>query len=256
MLCQFKFILIVCLIATLLFSGANCNTSPFIDIEMDEAGMHRKLKYQVQFPDSIVNMNCEYVILQPLPAAVFISTDELDDLQRLKMLNAIYPKFVDIEIITEKAKPFTVLLQGTVKTEETLTLPIHFRYHAASDKDSIATVKISTPELYLNCPIGIDTEIPIRPDKLHCLNKHEINLEEHHNQHLKADLDCNWQRVHVDYQLKSPLLAKIPVGNAKAYTPVLYATIILSWTVSIWTVLHTQSVPRRINRELNKLKPN
>ncbi|KAM8713026.1 hypothetical protein ACLKA7_013355 [Drosophila subpalustris] len=222
---------------------------------MDKAGMHRKLNYHVQFANTIVNMHCEYMLLQPLPAAVFISTDELDDLQRLKMLNAIYPKFVDIEIITEKAKPFTVLLRGAVKSEETLTLPIHFRYHAASDKESTAKVNIGTPELYLNCPTGINgTEILIGSDKLHCLNKHESNLEEHRHLHLNADIDCSWQQVSVHYQLKSPLLAEIPVGNAKAYSTVLYATIALSWAVSIWTVLYTQSVPRRINRELNELQ--
>ncbi|KAL7735903.1 hypothetical protein ACLKA6_002353 [Drosophila palustris] len=232
-----------------------CNLLPIIQIEMDKAGMHRKLNYHVQFANTIVNMRCEYMLLQPLPAAVFISTDELDDLQRLKMLNAIYPKFVDIEIITEKAKPFTVLLRGAVKSEETLTLPIHFRYHAASDKESTAKVNIGTPELYLNCPTGINgTEILIRSDKLHCLNKHECNLEEHRHRHLKADMDCSWQQVRVDYQLKSPLLAEIPVGNAKAYSTVLYATIALSWAVSIWTVLYTQSVPRRINSELNELQ--
>jgi len=48
--------------------------------------LNRKLTYQVQFPNTIADLNCEYVILQTLPAAVFISTDELDDLQRLKMV--------------------------------------------------------------------------------------------------------------------------------------------------------------------------
>lgn len=252
---KYNFKLILSFITTLLLRVC-CNVveQPIVSIEMTEAGMHRKLMYNVQFPNSIVNIDCEYILLQPLPSAVFISTDELDDLQRLKMLNAIYPKFVDIEKITEKSSPFTVLLRGTPKTEETLTLPIHFRYHAASDKDTTAIVEINTPKLYLNLPIGIDTEIPIRSDKLHCLNKHKSNLEEHHNEHLDSGLDCNWREVSMDYQVKEPLVAEIPVGNAKAYTPVLYATIVLSWAVSIWTVLHTQSVPRRINRELHEIQ--
>lgn len=49
-------------------------------------------------------------------------------------LSAVYPKFVDIETITEKSTPFAVLLRGEAKLRDTLTLPIHFRYHAASDK--------------------------------------------------------------------------------------------------------------------------
>ncbi|KAH8297281.1 hypothetical protein KR044_010069, partial [Drosophila immigrans] len=216
----------------------------------------RKLQYNVQFDDSIVNLNCKYALLQSLPAAVFISTDELDDLQRLKMLNAIYPKFVDIEIITEKATPFTVLIRGTPSKKETITLPIHFRYHAASDKHTTVTVEINTPELYLNCPTNdnkpIDTESPIRKDKLHCLNKSKCNLEVH-NAEMQSQEDCKWQQVAVDNQPKEPLKAEIPVGNAKGYTPILYATIILSWVMSIWTVLDTQSVPRRINRSVNEL---
>lgn len=40
-------------------------------------------------------MNCEYMIAQQLPAAVYISTDELDDLQRFKMVSPMIPLIVD-----------------------------------------------------------------------------------------------------------------------------------------------------------------
>ncbi|XP_034111278.1 phosphatidylinositol-glycan biosynthesis class X protein [Drosophila albomicans] len=253
-------LLLFSFIITLLICNICCESlqRSIVSMEMEKEGMHRNLKYNVQFADSIINVNCEYAILQSLPAAVFISTDELDDLQRLKMLNAIYPKFVDIEAITEKATPFTVLLRGKASTEETITLPIHFRYHAASDKLTAVTVEINTPQLYLNCPINdnhkpIDTELPIKTDKLHCLNRSQCNLEVHEGDSQSPE-DCNWLQVTaVDYQLKEPLKAEIPVGNAKGFTPILYVTIILSWVISIWTVLDTQTVPRRIHRSVNEL---
>lgn len=118
---------------------------------------YRTLTYRLRFDYPLVGKDCEYVLLQPLPASVYISTDELDDLQRLKrvrvierlelqgptglqtffscsQLSAVYPKFVNVEVATERAQPFDVLLRGTPKITETLALPVHFRYHAPSDK--------------------------------------------------------------------------------------------------------------------------
>ncbi|XP_039227137.1 uncharacterized protein LOC6528498 isoform X2 [Drosophila yakuba] len=107
---------------------------PIVHVEMDKAGMHRTLNYRLRFDIPLVGKDCEYALLQDFPASVYISTDELDDLQRLKRLNAIYPKFVNIEVATERAQPFSVLLLGTPKITESLALPLHFRYHAPSDK--------------------------------------------------------------------------------------------------------------------------
>lgn len=91
---------------TVLIDGTLCQL-PKVRIEMDEVGMHRlvsiafrkvclfinenifgnrKLKYHLHFDSSFVGSNCQYVLSQPLPAAIYISTDELDDLQRLLMV--------------------------------------------------------------------------------------------------------------------------------------------------------------------------
>ncbi|XP_032590708.1 uncharacterized protein LOC116805045 isoform X2 [Drosophila grimshawi] len=198
-------------------------------------------------------MNCEYMLAQQLPAAVYVSTDELDDLQRMEMLNAVYPKFIDIEIITEKAKPFTVLLRGNPKITASQSLPIHFRYHAASKKRTKATVEISTPKLYISCPIGnnelIDSELLVT-EKHFCLDKQKSDFVEHLNAIKSAD--CLWQQANVDYQAQLPLRAEIPVGDANDYTLVLYTTVALSWAAAIWTVLRIHSASRRINNELSK----
>ncbi|ALC42740.1 CG30381, partial [Drosophila busckii] len=209
----------------------------------------RKLMYTLQFDYPPASMNCEFILSQPLPAGVYISTDELQELERLKKLSAVYPKFVDIEIITENAKPFNVLLRGAPKITETLVLPIHFRYHAASDKRSFNTVSIGLPELFINCPL-LELE-QHKSDQLYCLNESQSSFEEKQTS-LEANGECNWQHIDLDIQLLKPLRAEIPVGNAKAYPFILYATILLSWAMSIWTVLRTQSVPKRLNQQLNE----
>lgn len=78
--------------------------------------------------------DCEYTLEQQLPAAVYISTDQLDDLKRLNKLHGFYPKFVDIEMPTEKSQQFNVLIMGNPKITETFKLPIHYRYHAPSNE--------------------------------------------------------------------------------------------------------------------------
>ncbi|XP_034651454.1 phosphatidylinositol-glycan biosynthesis class X protein [Drosophila subobscura] len=250
-------------VLTLLASAARSYLlqQPVVHVEMEKAGMHRTLTYRVQFDYPLAGKDCDYMLLQPLPAAVYISTDELDDLQRLKRLSAVYPKFVNIEEATERAQPFSVLLRGVPKLMEVVTLPIHFRYHAPSDKRSTSVVAIATPELYLNCPIAdnelVDNELVARPDKLYCLNAHKSRFDEN----IVTDREpttihnlerCNWKQIHVDYQLRAPLRAEIPVGNTNAYAPVLYGTIILTWTMAIWTMLRTLSSSRRINQRLNE----
>ncbi|XP_030382823.1 phosphatidylinositol-glycan biosynthesis class X protein [Scaptodrosophila lebanonensis] len=241
----------------LMATCGNCDQVqlPIVDIKMEEAGMHRTITYTVQFHPSLVDKDCKYILKQSLPAAVFVSTDELDDLQRLNKLVAVYPKFVDIEQPTEKANAFTVLLRGSPKITDTLTLPIHFRYHAPSDNSSYASVVIDTPVLYANCPATqrglMKNELLVQPDKLFCLNYEIISFEENLAREEKDTEQCSWKQLHADYQPKSALRAEIPVGNSRAFPPILYATITLSWALSIWTVIRTRSVPRRINYRLN-----
>lgn len=47
----------------------------------------RKIVYTVQFNDSMAGSKCEYVLKQTLPAAMYVSTDELKDLRRLKKVS-------------------------------------------------------------------------------------------------------------------------------------------------------------------------
>lgn len=113
---------------------------------------------------------------------------------------------------------------------------------------STATVEIGLPQLYLNCAVGNNETM--MSDDIYCVNEQLSSMEKYHRNIPRVD--CSWRQARVEFQQKEPLRADIPVGDSKDFPPVLYATIILSWAVSLYTVFFTQSVPRRINSELNQ----
>lgn len=231
----------------LYIENINCDMMPIIRVEMNNAGFHRDLQYTIEFDYPLAGKDCELYIEQTLPAAVYVNVDQLDDLKRLKKLNAIYPKFVDVEIPTEKANEFTVLLHGAPKITENLKLPIHFRYHSPGDT-SFVNVEIGTPEMYMRCP-GDDLsnydELLADPYNDYCLYDNKFILPQY-----SAPDDCDWKLLKKTTRLKAPLTAKIPIGDAKSYQPILYATIIVSWIASIWFVFESQAISKKINHKL------
>lgn len=102
--------------------------------------------------------------------------------------------------------------------------------------------------LYLNCAVGNNDTIT--SNDVYCVNEHKSSLEKYYRH--TPRVDCSWLQAAIELQQEGPIRADIPVGNSKEFPPVLIMTIILSWVVSLWTVFCTQSVPRRINRELNQ----
>lgn len=98
-----------------------------------------------------------------------------------------------------------------------------------------------------------DTELQVTPSVNYCLHEETssfITFSTHLN--IQSIEDCDWKLINANIRLKSPLSATIPIGNEKAFPPILYATIIISWIVSLWTVFRTQAVPRRINQKLEE----
>ncbi|XP_053962209.1 uncharacterized protein LOC128865854 [Anastrepha ludens] len=247
----------------------SCSQSPpkpIVGMQLSDSGMHRELFYSVQFANTLTNKKCEYVLDQLLPAGVYINVDQLDDLKRLQKLNAIYPPFIDIESPTEKSKSFTVLLKGIPHPTDNIKLPLHYRYHAPSkNHNKFATVEIPIPKLYIKCDThdggSIDELLETASKYQFCLNKGSIKfvtqLSENESSsvpttNLEVYENCGWYLIDVHYQLKSDLRADIPIGNEKAFSPVLYVTIVISWAISLWTVFRTHSIPRRINYKLEE----
>lgn len=112
--------------------------------------------------------------------------------------------------------------------------------------------------MFINCPSDeqylLENELQIEPNTSYCLDEKVPNIEESTSRQTKDTWNepCNWKFVKVDVKLKSQLRAEIPVGNERAFPPILYATIIVSWIVSLWTVFRTRRVPMAINEKLEE----
>ncbi|KAL5289276.1 hypothetical protein ACFFRR_009440 [Megaselia abdita] len=104
--------------------------TPIVAINLSPLGFHRELYYTIYFDYPIAGNDCEFYLEQELPSSIYINTDQLENLKRLGKFNGMFPRFVDVEISTEKAEGFKVLLYGQPKITGSVILPIHFRYHS------------------------------------------------------------------------------------------------------------------------------
>uniref|UniRef100_A0A1A9ZAV2 Phosphatidylinositol-glycan biosynthesis class X protein n=1 Tax=Glossina pallidipes TaxID=7398 RepID=A0A1A9ZAV2_GLOPL len=222
---------------------------PTVEVEMLGSGLHRKIVYTVHFNDAMAG-TCEYVLKQTLPAAMYVSTDELKDLRRLKKLNSVFPRFVDIEVPTEKANSFDVFLRGVPKIEDSAILPIHYRYHAPHRVNRFASVQLPKSIIYMNCPrneeIILEKYTKFDSSIKYCLNFDQLTINPQTNESINDD-SCNWMLLQQAYHAKSSLTANIPLGNKNACTRVLYGTIFISWFAALWSVFY-------IFRQLERVK--
>ena len=113
--------------------------------------------------------------------------------------------------------------------------------------------------MFINCPIHeqqlLQDELQIEANTQYCLNEQVPNIKKSGSltQISEKWIElCNWKFVKVNVKVKSSLRADIPVGNRNAYPPILYATIIMSWIISLWTVFRTKRIPTAINEKLEE----
>lgn len=156
------------------------------------------------------------LLVQDIPSSVYVDTDQLYNLKRLKKLKTFVDSFVDVEQPTSKSSPFKVYIFERLKKSLNVTLPVHFRYHSPSDK-KYNRVEIDSPKVFVsNCHIK---------GKLHqlpCVNSSNINeISE-----IASLSNCPWSEVDVAQITLSFL---IPVGNINSYYYVMPVTIFLSW---------------------------
>lgn len=135
----------------------------------------RDINYVVVFPE-YQGKHHTFLIKQLLPASVYVSIDQLNDLNRFDKVNifrnsfkSIYclwslchfllaqmwsipiwrvffqihyfidKEFIDVEKPTELCEPFDIYLYGNTAFLQTISLPIHFRYHAPGNKRWVPT---------------------------------------------------------------------------------------------------------------------
>lgn len=96
--------------------------------------IRRDLKYGVVFPD-FHGISYTFMIKQKIPASIYVSTDQLEDLRRLEKLSYFIEEVrIDIEKPTEKSESFFIYLFGDSSFLRKIKLPVHFRYHAPGNK--------------------------------------------------------------------------------------------------------------------------
>jgi len=110
--------------------------------------------------------------------------------------------------------------------------------------------------MYMFCPASdsyaIETELLENANAIFCLDEdnHQIRPFNEESESDFVPEECHWRMINTDLQINKPLKASIPVGDVRVMPPILYATIITSWVVSLYTVCKTRYIPYRINERL------
>uniref|UniRef100_A0A182MVH5 Phosphatidylinositol-glycan biosynthesis class X protein n=1 Tax=Anopheles culicifacies TaxID=139723 RepID=A0A182MVH5_9DIPT len=220
--------------------------SAFLNVAIHNSGFHRDIHYGLRF-GGIGRMSCELLLVQQLPAAIYVNTDQLVDMKRFHKINSYVPLYVDVEKPTSKSDPFTVYLYESVRREINITLPIHFRYHDPSGR-KFERIQVESPTLYVRCSNVHASKYPLRTvgkANLPCSDSAEI--EDYDKLH-QAEL-CEWDEMEFN-NLPTVISVLIPVGNSGSYGFVLPATIIVSWIGSMYLIYVILKVGRKVNKKL------
>ncbi|EAA15002.4 AGAP008930-PA [Anopheles gambiae str. PEST] len=233
-------------LALLAFTPAAEALSAFLNVAIHNSGFHRDIHYGLRF-GGIGRMSCELLLVQQLPAAIYVNTDQLVDLKRFHKINSYVPLYVDVEKPASKSDPFTVHLYESVRREINITLPIHFRYHDPSTR-KFERIQVESPTLYVRCSNVHASKYPLRTvgkATLPCSDSSEI--EDYDKLH-QAEL-CEWDEMEFN-NLPTVISVLIPVGNSASYGFVLPATILVSWIGSMYLIYVILKVGRKVNKKL------
>lgn len=85
----------------LLFFNINCVFSeqvsnPIVAINLSPMGFHRELYYTIYFDYPLAGKDCEFYLEQEFPPAIYVNTDQLENLKRL---NKVYNFFKYILLV-------------------------------------------------------------------------------------------------------------------------------------------------------------
>lgn len=241
----------ILLLAVFLFRCALTEVipTPIVAINLTPLGFHRELYYTIYFDYPIAGKDCEFYLEQEFPSSVYINTDQLENLKRLGKFNGVFPKFIDVEIPTEKAEGFKVLLYGMPKITGSVSLPVHFRYHSPRNGGGYKTVEIDSPTFYFRCPDEKFESWGITNASLsnYCLNKNDfVETDEIFGE------NCDWKQIEYQLILKNNgLRADIPIGDENIRKLVLYLTVAVSWIGSFCVAFTLFNKMQIINKKLS-----
>ncbi|XP_047503436.1 uncharacterized protein LOC125048674 [Pieris napi] len=235
------FILKCCCILLFLFvynaTTTSCNFNIKLIQTLHNEGFHRNITYDIDYGAYDGNKDfyedCSVGLEQVLPAGLFASPDELEEL-RYKT-RTIFKSKVDVEISAELASPITVHLLGTVQSHKTfLSLPVHARYHKSVAGGGYVSVDIPPPLLYINCG----------PKKFgKCSGESLVNSFCPKNLQYK----CPWIQVPVGGG--APLSWKIPRGNTQHHNLVWFGTVAVVCFGSLYILKEIHCHKSRQNKQ-------
>uniref|UniRef100_A0A1Q3F3K8 Phosphatidylinositol-glycan biosynthesis class X protein n=2 Tax=Culex tarsalis TaxID=7177 RepID=A0A1Q3F3K8_CULTA len=221
--------------------------SAFLYMSVHHSGFHRDIHYNLKF-GGVGRMSCELLLIQPLPAAIYVDTDQLTNMKKFKKINSYVPLYVDVEKPASKSTPFSVYLYETVRREVNITMPIHFRYHDPSER-KFERIQIESPSLHLQCNRGLNGKSqPLKGAETHrlpCASSAQIFDYDK----LDRAEHCDWQEVEFS-NVPTVISVLIPVGNSASYRFVLPATILVSWIGSIYLIYIIVKSGKRVNKKL------
>ncbi|XP_063696844.1 uncharacterized protein LOC134827902 [Culicoides brevitarsis] len=218
--------------------------SSSLDFFVKNAGFHRELQYRLGFA-GFNRQPCEFILVQNLPAAIFVNTDQLNDLKRLKKIETYVPVYMDVEIPAIKSFHFQMYIFGDVRKAVNISLPIHFRYQQPTDMKFVR-VEIHSPELYVRCESqeaqkstkSVEEEFPCRDSS---------NITDYDK--IKEIDVCLWKPLEFINE-PTTLSVLIPAGNIYSYKFVLPITIVISWLGCFYIIYIVLKKTKNLNKKI------
>ncbi|XP_058452671.1 phosphatidylinositol-glycan biosynthesis class X protein isoform X2 [Malaya genurostris] len=231
-------------IITSLYYQVSCLNS-FLYMSIHNSGFHREIHYTLKF-GGLGKLSCELLLLQNLPSAVYVDTDQLTNMKKFKKINSYVPLYVDVENPTSKSSPFSIYIFENSRKEVNITLPIHFRYHDPSEK-KFERIQIESPSLFVQCRgSNSRSSLKFKGTSRHpCSSSSQI----YDYDKLSQAEHCDWQELEFS-NIPTIISVLIPVGNSTSYKFVLPATILISWIGSMYLIYIIIKSGKRVNKKL------
>uniref|UniRef100_A0A336LUD1 Phosphatidylinositol-glycan biosynthesis class X protein n=1 Tax=Culicoides sonorensis TaxID=179676 RepID=A0A336LUD1_CULSO len=229
------------------FISSEPQYSTSLDFFIKHAGFHRELQYRLGF-GGFMRQSCEFILVQNLPAAVFVNTDQLNDLKRLKKIETYVPVYMDVEVPAIKSFHFQMYIFGDIKKAVNISLPIHFRYQQPTDMKFVR-VEIHSPTIYFRCESESSPELKPskgqKEEEFPCRTSSNITDYDR----IKEIDVCLWEELEF---INDPttLSVLIPAGNIYSYKFVLPITIVISWLGCFYIVYIVLKKTKNLNKKI------
>ncbi|XP_054258536.1 phosphatidylinositol-glycan biosynthesis class X protein [Macrosteles quadrilineatus] len=198
--------------------------------QLENDGFHREIHSLVELMGGygiIQRQHCSLALRETLPAGMYVSPDQLDDLARLGQVQACANSSVDTEAPEPASAPISVMVYSGLERAENLlsarlSLPVHARYHAPSDDGGYQTISMGSPDVLIRCA-----------GPLNCPELNTFSLP----CYACSEEICTWTQLPYKTNAEN-LYMQVPVGNLQHYILVT----ILTFTITTGGAVYILSV--------------